>query len=731
MVSEKIKEAVQKCNPQKAVYALADLVDDYQGAIDRAQTTADQAQQTAETAQETADTALANANAAKTESAAANAAATKAEADAANALTTADSAAADASEAAENALDAMTQAGEALRASAAATTTANEALSVAQAADTLAGKAQNRANEAYAYAGDVDNKVIQTNVDLNNLKTATNSALIGITAPTNTSTVTLDLERIVGTDNVPLPVASATQAGVLNANDYKQLQDYAGRIGALEGSLAIYPVTLPSDNPSSEQITNAYTSQYPDAPNPPLDNTTVSDVQRKITYRYTSIGNTWIQVSYEVTQQFTNSSPGTIKGSTSAGMISANADGTGSLNGYDALNSGVAGSLSEVTAEGTATAVNLVTTKNNGTQTVVTLPQASNTQGGTISAVDYQKLQNSGVPIFTNDALGAIKGSTEDGKISANADGTGSLNGYTELKSKTDLIGTSTIQSPLQIQTNPQNVTIAWTEGGSGLRSSRQIPSVNHDGAGVLSVQQYHRYENSIKEISVSQQPTEIKINGTRHDGVLKTSATITPVSDTQAGVMTPEMLAKLNSAGPAMPFLDIVINGPTVVTPTGNLANTYQIKNLTNRIATGLTRYRDIFWFTSGTALIYRGAPDNPGSGNYNIGNVQLATVMSSVQNAINKWNAHWYGGSELYMRFKVYVGSYNGSVFELRYEDTQFPDGDPWLSTVLIKITSSGIELMETARNPLLEPSSAVDVSENATNWVLYLDYLGTSAP
>lgn len=93
--------------------------------------------------------------------------------------------------------------------------------------------------------------------------------MIGITALLTPHTVTLDLERIVGTDNVPLPVASATQAGVLNANDYKQLQDYAGRIGALEGSLAIYPVTLPSDNPSSEQITNAYTSQYPDAPNPP------------------------------------------------------------------------------------------------------------------------------------------------------------------------------------------------------------------------------------------------------------------------------------------------------------------------------------------------------------------------------------------------------------------------------------------------------------------------------
>lgn len=487
-IDPRIDEALKKCNPQKAIYALADLVDDYQGAIDRAQTTADGAQQTAETAQETADTALTNANAA-------NAAATKAETDAANALTTANSAAADASEAAENALDAKTQAGEALKASTAATTTANEASNVANAASTLAGTAQNRANEAYAYAGDVDNKVIQTNVDLNNLKTATNPALIGITAATNTSTVTLDLERIVGTDNVPLPVASATQAGVLNANDYKQLQDYAGRIGALEGSLAIYPVTLPSDNPSSEQITNAYTSQYPDAPNPPLDNTTVSDVQRKITYRYTSIGNTWIQVSYEVTQQFTNSSPGTIKGSTSAGMISANVDGTGSLNGYDALNSGVAGSLSGVTAEGTATAINLVTTKNNGTQTVVTLPQASNTQGGTITAVDYQKLQNLEVPIFTNDVLGTIKGSTEDGKISANADGTGSLVGYGQIKNDIS-VNTSNIANAVNTINavgTGTGASINYVKMG-GTQASTALPLVSAEQAGIVTPAMYQQW---------------------------------------------------------------------------------------------------------------------------------------------------------------------------------------------------------------------------------------------
>lgn len=491
-IDPRIDEALKKCNPQKAIYALADLVDDYQGAIDRAQTTADGAQ-------ETADTALTNANAAKTESAAANAAATKAEADAANALTAANSAAADASEAAENALDAKTQAGEALRASGTATTTANEALSVAQSADTLAGQAQNRANEAYTYAGNVETALTATNVDLNNLKTATNPAIKEISPVTNTSTVNLNLTRINGGGTVAMPVASTTQAGVLNANDYRQMQDYAGRIGALEGSLAIYPVTLPSDNPSSEQITNAYTSQYPDAPNPPLDNTTVSDVTRKITYRYTSIGSTWIQVSYEVTQQFTNSSPGTIKGSTSPGMISANIDGTGSLNGYDALVATGNDSLNGLTAEGSATTISLVTTKNDGSQSVITLPQASNTSGGTISAVDYQKLQNSGVPIFTNEVLGAIKGSTEDGKINANADGTGTVNGYDALK--------------------------------SGVAANK----VNADKA--------------INNIVVNQGVPSIEIVADKNDGTT-VNRLISPVSASQAGIVTPEMYNQWNAGG-------------------------------------------------------------------------------------------------------------------------------------------------------------------------------------
>lgn len=545
-----IQEAVKKCNPQKAILAMGDYLDKYEGRLDNAQTTADAAQQTAEQAQATAVSANATAGEAKTIAQGADTkasdavtSANTAQGVANEAKTIATSAQQDAGEATQNALDAKTQAQEALKASGTATTTANEALSVAQAADTLAGQAQNRANEAYTYAGNVETALTATNVDLNNLKTATNPAIKEISPVTNTSTVNLNLTRINGSGTVAMPVASTTQAGVLNANDYKQMQDYAGRIGALEGSLAIYPVTLPSDNPSSEQITNAYTSQYPDAPNPPLDNTTVSDVTRKITYRYTSIGNTWIQVSYEVTQQFTNSSPGTIKGSTSPGMVSANTDGTGSLNGYDALVATGNASLNGLTAQGSATTISLVTSKNDGSQSVITLPQASNTQGGTISAVDYQKLQNSGVPIFTNDQIGAIKGSTLAGKISANADGTGTLNGYDDLATDT-----ANAYYDLHINQTAGIVQIEATHN-DGTADQLTIPAATTTNAGVMNstqaTQLSNSYANATKGANSSSQWFDLTTNAGSN-----TRISISQADATQAGLLNTTQLSQLQNGG-------------------------------------------------------------------------------------------------------------------------------------------------------------------------------------
>ena len=226
-IDPRIDEALKKCNPQKAIYALAEFVDSFQAGITNAQSTADQAIKNAEVAQKAAEEATQN---------------------------------------------------------------------VGEAFDTAR-------------------------------------------ASPNSSTINMEYIRINGNEqNVALPVVNTTNAGILNVNDYKFFQEYDARLRAVEGISKIYLVELPSDNPSSQQITSAYTSQWPDAPNPPLEGTVVVDPARNnLSYRWNTQSSTWYKISEVAIQQFTNTTLGTIKGSTQDGEVQANADGTGSVTGWDTI----------------------------------------------------------------------------------------------------------------------------------------------------------------------------------------------------------------------------------------------------------------------------------------------------------------------------------------------------------------------------------------------------------
>lgn len=232
--SEAIKEAIKKCNPQKAILALGDVMDGYESGINAAQATADQALKNAE--------------------------------DAAN--------------------------------------VAEQAVTAANTAQTAVG------------------------VAFDNAKVTPNS-----------STVVVEYDRINGgVQNMVMPVVNNVNAGILNTNDYKFFKEYDARLRAVEGISKIYLVELPSDNPSSQQITLAYTSQWPDAPNPPLEGTVVVDPARNnLSYRWNTQSSTWYKISEVAINQFTNTTLGTIKGSTQDGEVQANADGTGSVTGWDVV----------------------------------------------------------------------------------------------------------------------------------------------------------------------------------------------------------------------------------------------------------------------------------------------------------------------------------------------------------------------------------------------------------
>ena len=200
--------------------------------------------------------------------------------------------------------------------------TANQALQDVTAAATVANEAKQEAAQATINVGEA----------FDNTRVTPNS-----------STVVVEFDRINGNaQNTVLPVVNTTNAGILNANDYKFFQEYDARLRAVEGVSKIYLVELPSDNPSSQQITLAYTSQWPDAPNPPLEGTVVVDPARNnLSYRWNTQSNTWYKISEVAINQFTNTTLGTIKGSTSDGEVQANSDGTGSVTGWDTVKANI------------------------------------------------------------------------------------------------------------------------------------------------------------------------------------------------------------------------------------------------------------------------------------------------------------------------------------------------------------------------------------------------------
>lgn len=303
MVSENIKEAVRKCNPQKAIYALGEIVDSFQAGITNAQSTADQAIKNAE-----------------------------------------------------------------------------YATSIAEAAQKAAEEATQNAGEAFDTAR----------------------------ASPNSSTIIMEYIRINGNEqNVALPVVNTTNAGILNANDYKFFKEYDARIRAVEGVSKIYLVELPSDNPSSQQITLAYTSQWPDAPNPPLEGTVVVDPARNnLSYRWNTQSNTWYKISEVAIQQFTNTTLGTIKGSTQDGEVQANADGTGSVTGWDIVKGNITtlqeNAISNLRPVATADALNLeLINQNSVIKNNVAMPIAGNAQAGIISATTFNTIQSNDSALAT------------------------------------------------------------------------------------------------------------------------------------------------------------------------------------------------------------------------------------------------------------------------------------------------------------------------------------------
>ena len=299
----------------------------------------------------------------------------------------------------------------------------NEATNTANAAAAQANSAYNRATDALNTANGVAADVSRSLIDLN--------------AAGDGSTVTLNAPRNTGNPaTAPLPVADATKAGVMNSATYVNLQNLNTRVSSLENQTTTYVVSFTNDNPTQDEINNAYKTAYPTAPFPPIDGTTVIDSTRQLYYRWVKNGAIWLKTTGFVISQWTNDTLGTIKGSTVAGQIQAETDGTGSLVGYDQIKndiaanatgiqtlttnlgttnsnvtalttrvntntSNIANAVNTINAVGTGTGANINYVKMGGTQASTALPIVSADQAGIATPTMFNAWNKTQEPQFT------------------------------------------------------------------------------------------------------------------------------------------------------------------------------------------------------------------------------------------------------------------------------------------------------------------------------------------
>ena len=148
----------------------------------------------------------------------------------------------------------------------------------------------------------------------------------------------LRLVKVSGeSEDSVIPIASASQTGMMNAQTYAGITNLDARVSALEGKNTTVYVTFPNSDPDQATITSVFTTK---AGRPPVAGDYAVDIAKNLTYGYD--GTTWTKVGSDVgIPQFALDTPGLIKGNDEDGTVFAESDGTGSVKGWDELKQSV------------------------------------------------------------------------------------------------------------------------------------------------------------------------------------------------------------------------------------------------------------------------------------------------------------------------------------------------------------------------------------------------------
>lgn len=144
-----------------------------------------------------------------------------------------------------------------------------------------------------------------------------------------------------------LPVASTTQAGVVNSATYDAIQSNSQNINTiLGGSVALTGI---SSSPTQSELTNAWLAAT--SSTELISGASILDVDNDAKWEYYSNDTTWHEVntggSISVSIA-TNDTAGIVKGSTTAGQVYAESNGTLSVNGWDTTQTAIANNTSAI-----------------------------------------------------------------------------------------------------------------------------------------------------------------------------------------------------------------------------------------------------------------------------------------------------------------------------------------------------------------------------------------------
>lgn len=187
------------------------------------------------------------------------------------------------------------------------------------------------------------------------------------------------LTGAITTEQDVIPTASTTTAGMISAAEYQSILDSEALTQAiLSGAVALSGIPA---SPTQAELTTDWLSAtgYSEL----INRASIFDEDNQLIWTYYTNSQLWYSATASISlENFTNSAPGIILGSTADGKVSANGDGTGSVSGWSTVKNDItslrntkadASSLSTVATSGSYNDLSnkpTIPTVNNSTITI-------------------------------------------------------------------------------------------------------------------------------------------------------------------------------------------------------------------------------------------------------------------------------------------------------------------------------------------------------------------------